>query len=119
MRKIGFIALLFLAGLWACEYETIVPKEVEIPEEVSYAEQVAPVFVEAGCASCHSGAIKPDLRADKSWAALVNDGMVDTANPAESKLIVKIEAGHATSGNLTAEQKALILKWIEDGALNN
>lgn len=119
MRKIGFIALLFMAGLWSCEYETIRPIVVEVPDGVEYATQVAPIFVDAGCASCHSGGIKPDMRADKSWDALVNDGMVDTENPAESILMVKINSGHATSGNLSAEDKAYILKWIAEGAKNN
>ena len=120
MRKMGFIALLFIAGLWACEYETIKPVVIDLPdEEVLFGAQIAPIFVEAACIGCHAGGIKPNLLADKSWDALVNDGMVDTANPAESKLVVKINAGHGTSGNISAEQKALILKWIEEGAKNN
>jgi len=89
------------------------------PDVVEFAAQVAPIFVEAGCTGCHAGATSPDLRLDKSWDALVNGGNVDTANPAESILLVKINAGHGTSGNLSAEQKALILKWIEDGAKND
>ena len=113
MRKIGFVALLLLS------YETIKPVVVEPPDEVSYAEDVAPIFVEAGCASCHGGGTSPNLTADKSWDALVNGGYVNTETPSESELIEKIESGHGTSGNLNAEQKALILKWIEDGAQNN
>ena len=120
MKKIGFIALLFMAGLWACEYETIVPIVPDLPdEEVKYAEQVAPIFVEAGCTGCHAGGISPNLLADKSWDSLVNGGIVDTENPADSKLMEKINSGHATSGNLSGEQKAYILKWIEEGAKNN
>lgn len=119
MKKLGFIALMLLAGLWACEYETIQPVYVEPPDFVEFAVDIAPIFVDAGCASCHAGSTDPDLRADKSWDALVNGGYVDTANPGDSELIEKIESGHGTSGNINAEQKAKILKWIEDGAKND
>jgi len=106
--------------LVSCEYETIVPKVVELPDEpVSFATQVAPMFVEAGCAGCHSGGIAPDLRADKSYASLTNGGFLNVASPSDSELVKKIESGHATSGNLSATQKALLLKWIEEGAKNN
>lgn len=119
MRKAGFIALLLLVGLWSCEYATIKPVVVEPPDEVSYAADVAPIFVEAGCTGCHGGGINPNLTADKSWDSLVNGGYVDTANPTESEVVERINSGHGTAGNINAEQKALILKWIEDGAQNN
>ena len=111
--------LLLVAALWSCEYETIVPKVVELPDEpVSFATQVAPMFVDAGCTGCHGSMGGLDLTLKKSYAGLTN-GRVDTANPAESKVILYINDGHATSGNLTAEQKAFLLKWIEEGAKDN
>jgi hypothetical protein len=120
MKKVGIFVLLLLAALWSCEYETIVPKEVDLPDEpVSYSEQIAPVFVEVSCTSCHSGGIAPDLREDKSYAALINGGMINTDNPEESTLIVTINEIHGTAGNLSALQKALILRWIEEGAKDN
>lgn len=120
MRKIGFLALVLLIGMWACEYETIVPVKVDPQEDpVSFSTQVAPIFVEVNCVSCHAGGISPDLRADKSYAALVGGGKVDTANPAGSKLMEKINSGHGTAGNMTAAQKALILQWITEGAQDN
>ena len=119
MKKFGFVILLLLAALWSCEYETIVPGEVVVPDgPVSYAEEIAPVF-DSQCASCHGGATSPDLRLDKSWNELTSKNLVDTSNPAESIILVKINSGHASSGNLSALQKALILKWIEQGALDN
>ena len=120
MKKIGFVILLLLAALWSCEYETIVPKGVQLPDgPVSFSEQIAPIFVEANCISCHSGSTSPDLRADKSYSSLTSGGILNLSDPGSSKLIEKIESGHGTSGNLTALQKALILKWIEEGAKNN
>ena len=119
MKKVGFIALLLLAGLWACEYESIVPIVVEVPDGVKYSEQVAPIFDEAGCTGCHAGGISPNFTPSESWDALVNGGYVDTETPENSKVMVKIDSGHGTAGNLSIEDKALILKWIEEGAKNN
>lgn len=119
MRKIGFIILVLMAGLWACEYETIVPIVVVVEDDISFSEKVAPIFDEVGCTSCHGGGISPNLKPADSWLALTNGGYINTEDPEDSELMEKIEAGHGTSGNLTAEQKALILKWITEGAKNN
>ncbi|MEA1878870.1 MAG: hypothetical protein U9N86_18650 [Bacteroidota bacterium] len=119
MKNIGFIILLLLVALWSCEYETIVPGEVSVPDgPVSYSEDIAPVF-DNQCSGCHGGATSPDLRLDKSWGELTSKNLVDTSNPAESEIVTIIESGHGTSGNLSALEKALLLRWIEQGALDN
>jgi hypothetical protein len=118
MRKMGFIALLLIAGLWACEYDTLDPKEIELPDVIYFATDLAPVF-EANCSTCHSGALSPSFKATDSYGALVNGGYVDTNNPEESKLIVKISIPHPSNDPLSLTEKAMILKWIEDGAKNN
>jgi hypothetical protein len=56
------------------------------------------------------------LAVDKAYNSLISRNLVDTANPANSKLMQYIEAGHNTAVNMTGEQKALILKWITEGA---
>ncbi len=119
MKKIGFVVLLLSAALWSCEYETIVPGEVIVPDgPISYSEDIAPVLADQ-CAGCHGGATSPDLRLDKSWSELSSKNLVNTSNPAESVIVVKIDSGHGTSGNLSALEKALLLKWIEQGAIDN
>ena len=119
MRKLGIFALLLLAGLWSCEYENIVPIVVEVPDNVKFSVDVAPIFAEVNCTGCHAGGISPNLTQAKAWDALVSGGFVDTDNPEGSSLLLKINEGHATSGDLSAEQKAYILKWITEGAKNN
>jgi hypothetical protein len=86
---------------------------------VSFKNDVAPIFVKAGCAGCHAGSNPPDFRTDQSYASLTSGGFVDNTVPAASKLVVKINSGHATSGNITANDKDALLKWIEQGAKNN
>ena len=106
-----------LLGLVSCEYQTIEPNPVIIPETpVDYATEIAPIFVSVNCISCHTGNGLFSLAADKSYGSIVANNLVDTANPANSKLMVKINGGHNTAVNMTAAQKALILKWIEQGA---
>jgi hypothetical protein len=119
MRKLGFFALLLLAGLWACEYENIIPIVVEVPDNVEFSVDVAPIFADVSCTGCHGGGISPNLTQGEAWDALVSGGFVDTDNPVGSKLILMINEGHRTSGDLSAEQKAYILKWITEGAKNN
>jgi len=111
---------LLLIGLVSCEYVTIEPNDVVLPDEpVSFATQVAPVFVNAGCTGCHSGGTAPDLRADKSYNSLTTGNYVNVSDPASSKIVMKINSGHGTSNTISATDKALLLKWIEEGANNN
>lgn len=120
MKKFGILAFVLLLGMSACEWETIEPAVIILPDEpVSYSAQIAPIFVEVNCISCHGGGISPNLNLDKSYNDLVNGGRVDTDNPEESKLMVKINASHGTAGNMSALQKTLILTWIEEGAKDN
>lgn len=122
MRKLGFIALLLLAGLWACEYEHLDLPKVDlslVEDNVSFSERVVPIFAEMRCTGCHGGGTSPNLKAGEAWDALVSGDFVDTDSPEESKLVVKIDEGHANSGDLSVEQKTYILKWITEGAKNN
>jgi hypothetical protein len=111
---------ILMIGLASCEYDTIVPEKVVLPDEpVSFVKDVEPVFTSAGCTGCHPGMLKPDLTAGKSYASITSMNLVVAGSPATSKLMQYITAGHQTAANYTASQKALITKWIEEGAKNN
>lgn len=116
MRKLSFVAVILLIGMGSCQWETIVPKEVEVPEEVSFSADIAPLFA-SKCASCHGGGISPDLRADKSYGELTSKGLVVAGDPDASELMIKINADHGVP--LSATEKAMVQKWIEDGAQDN
>jgi hypothetical protein len=120
IRKFGVLSLgLLLAGLVSCEYDTIVPKEVVIPDVVSFSTDVEPLFTSAGCTQCHPSMLKPDLAVGKAYASLTSTNLVVAGSAATSKLWSYISSGHQTAANMTAEQKAKIEKWINDGAKNN
>lgn len=118
MKKLflAFIAtgMLFFA---ACEYETIQPIVVEINTPVSFATDVYPLF--SSCATCHSGSKIFDASTlEKAYTSLKNNNLVSTS-PHSGDLMDMINAKHQGTASYTAEQKAKIQKWINDGAENN
>ncbi len=122
--KIKKLAILFmgvmLIGMVSCEYDTIIPEVVVLPDEpVSFVTDVEPVFTSAGCTGCHPGMLKPDLTAGKSYASITSMNLVVAGSPSTSKLMQYINTGHQTAASYTASQKALLSKWIEEGAKNN
>lgn len=117
MKKLRFLAVILLVGMWSCQWETIIPKEIDLPDEpVSYSEDLAPLFADK-CSSCHGGGTSPDLRADKSYGELTSKGLVVAGDPDASKLMEKINADHGAP--LSATEKAMVQKWIEEGAEDN
>jgi hypothetical protein len=118
--KMKQLATLFIGalmiGLVGCEYVTIEPKDVIIPDTpVDFVTEIEPIFTQANCVMCHTASNKLNLTAGKAYTSLMTLNMVDTLNPAQSKLLVQINSDH-NSSTVTAAQKALILKWITEGA---
>lgn len=120
MRKI--LACLLGLCMWtACEYETIVPEKVVLPDEdtpILFSTQIEPFFV-AKCNTCHA-AQSPILTQGKVFGSLNTGGYLNTADPAQSVVYTKTKGGHPGGSNsLSATELALLLRWIEEGAKNN
>lgn len=119
MKRKQLAALLsgiLMLGMFGCEYVTIEPKDVVIPvTPVDFATEIEPIFTTVGCTECHNGSIMFSLAAGKAYASLISRNLVDTVNPANSNILKKIAPGH-NNKTFTAEQSALILKWITEGA---
>jgi hypothetical protein len=95
---------------------------VETPSVVSFSSDIVP-FMESSCAlsGCHAaGSIPPDLSTANAYNSLVSGGYVeaDTAMAAQSIVYEKITTG-SMSKYATDQDRALLLKWIEQGAQNN
>jgi hypothetical protein len=115
------VSLLFIAFFASgCYYDQVAPVVVELPDEpLSYSLEIQPIF-DAKCASCHNGTGVPlDLSSDVSYDALFSGNYIDKAEPDNSSLYTKIDAGGSMEQYTTATEKAIILKWIEQGAENN
>lgn len=130
MRKFRyyFPLLLGMLILIACEKDYYAPKAVEvITGPVSFATNIIPILTE-DCAipTCHvAGAESPNLTSTSAYDELTGLGLVDVANPPNSR-VYKLITGASNPvmppvGNpqLTAEEIGYILAWIEQGAQNN
>ncbi len=113
------VAIIFSVALLfsACEYAYIEP--LEMPEEISFATDLAPIFTD-DCTSCHkpTGSWDPDFSEATLYETVID--YVDIDNPALSELYVIITDGSHNDGRPGVDKlKLYLLQWIEDGALDN
>jgi len=109
--------LIFIA-VSSCEYKNIEPIEVELPdEEVSFTQQIQPIFDDK-CVSCHSST-NPVLSAGDAYNNLIQGNYVNTEDPEASNIYQKMLDEHPAGNSMSATERALLLKWIEEGAQDN
>jgi len=108
--------------LFSCYYDEFPEiEDVVIPPDtvISFANDVAPIFVTYNCTQCHSPSTlgqNPNLTPGSEYNSLV-PAYVTPGNPNSSKLYTQLAVnGHRS---VDATSIALIKKWIEDGAENN
>ena len=113
-------SLALVMALSGCVYQDISVPEVLVPDSVSYSVDVLPIFTQnCSVSGCHSsGNIPPDLSVDAAYVSLIFFGYVNVDNPEESPIYNKITTG-SMKPYATDQEKAIILKWIELGALDN
>lgn len=120
---------------------TVQNGDIVIPTNVSFSQQITPIFTDRGCVLCHSGSgigkdqggVHFNGESQKMYRELVeeisdNHGTprVDLANPANS-LVLTLPSKedppdvHPNSTFLSSSDPdyLLILGWIQEGALNN
>lgn len=128
MKKLLLIVVvLFLAlGYTSCKYDFIVPEEVIDPEdpnaeEVSFSEDIIPIFTGSNCTSCHdTGGQMPDLTPENAYSAINTTRYINTSTPEESVIYTRPHPdGSGSHPKYTEAQAALILTWIKQGAANN
>jgi hypothetical protein len=107
-----------------CKYDQVVPEIIEPPAEVTFSGDLLPIFND-GCnvSGCHSpGAVAPDLSPNNAYDALINGGYINLDFPEESELYRWVNGEGSTTMPISGtdpEIVAIVLKWIQDGALNN
>jgi hypothetical protein len=123
MKKIFFFLVLTVAigaGVSSCTYYENDPVPVEVPDSVSFSVNVLPIF-DARCdnTGCHAtGGIAPDLTTANAYNNLIVFGYVDTDLPEQSQLYLKMSTG--SMAKFTSPGDAdIVLKWIQQGALDN
>jgi hypothetical protein len=119
-----FLAITLLSMLFTgCKYDFILPVEVPPVESgVKFSTQVAPIFnTNDKCTFCHKpGGQSPDLTTANAYNQIVPN-YVNLDNDPQSKIysIPAPTTSTHTHKKYTAEEAAIVLKWIEEGALNN
>jgi hypothetical protein len=117
---IALTAIAFMTFLTGCEYEFVEPEYIPPPtDSISFATDIMPIFNNScNMSGCHAtGAKEPDLSPANAYASLQN-GYINTANPANSGIYTEITAGTMTDF-ATPTEASLVLGWIQQGALNN
>ena len=113
-RQIFILTGIIVLSLSACEKYIILKPEIE--EGVSFSLQIQPIFDDK-CLKCHSRNLKPILKSEESYDALIDGDYVDTNDPEASIIYQELRESH--DSRATEEEKLFILQWITEGALNN
>jgi hypothetical protein len=117
--KYSLSGLLMIITLISCEYEKRDPFDPgSIPEEISYIEHVQPIFGKK-CTGCHPGVSPPDLSPDNSYFDLTSGNYLDLENPENSYIYKKISGSGSMEIYADDYDRAVILRWIEQGAQDN
>ena len=122
MKKLKIFSISCVLGIFmllSCEYEKREPFDPDsIPEDISYSEHVQPIF-DNKCAECHPGLAPPDLTPANSYFDLTNGNYLDLDNPENSYFYEKITGNGSMAIYANDEDRAIILRWIEQGAQEN
>lgn len=129
MRKL-LIFLTVIIGLVlfleSCQYKSTIEPIIPPPdptEPIYFATQVVPIWnTNDKCTKCHNtGGTAPDLTAANAYAAII-DSYVDVDNPASSIIYAFPHPDtdtHSWGTSYTLGEAAILLQWIEQGAVNN
>lgn len=122
MKILKSILFVVIAGtlLTACEYEWIQPEKKPIPESVSFANDIMPIF-NNGCNTnvCHgAGSTAPDLSEGNAYSSLIDGAYIDTNTPEASILYTAMNSGSMVPYTSPGDDD-IVLAWIQQGAKNN
>ncbi len=117
LTRIVFCILGFSVFLSSCEWSTIEPIEVEVPEVVSFSSDIQPIFNDK-CTVCHPNTAGLDLSEGNSYAS-INSGRINATTPSESLIYTKPDPNGTHSEKYSLTESAIVLSWIEEGALDN
>jgi hypothetical protein len=140
IAKSGILCALLLVTLYACVHELPVPKgstgtgsgggggttpaPVTCSADTVYFQNTILPLLNSSCAmsGCHDAITHKEGINLTSYSSIMSTGGVKPGKPGQSKLYSVIADNSMPpkgSTPLTADQKALISKWISQGALNN
>ncbi len=123
-KKTIRIALSVITTLFwsSCYYDQVLPVSNIITDDVSFSADIIPIF-NASCIGCHNtGGQAPDLTPENAYSQLYTHNLIDTNDSPASELYQWMAGNRAvpmpTSGT-NPDYNALVLAWIQQGALDN
>ncbi len=100
-------------------------KKDQVPEEVSYSNDVYPIL-NSKCSSCHgqggpASSTRFKLTGDANQDYEVIKSLIDTQNPEESQLLQKGggKIAHGGGAALSSDEYNTVKAWIQKGAQKN
>jgi hypothetical protein len=128
MRKqfLFLVAIVLVLALNSCESSyihfddegTFIKDTISNPVDTIYfGEEILPLL-QNNCGSCHFAGTEPDLESPDLYTNLINGNYLNLTNPENSTFFTLPDPGHADD-YLNPEEHVLIVKWIEQGALEN
>ena len=115
--SIGVLLMLLLSGCYFDEGEEII-----LPDVVSYAADIQPIF-STHCTSCHPVLVTPpDLTEGNSYDAITNGVYIVPNDPEASVLYQRLQGNPSVmppSGRLPSTDLEMVKSWIEQGAQDN
>lgn len=121
------VMLVFSATVFvSCEKYEWVKTEIKpnLTDTVHFQSDIVPIFT-SNCSSsnCHGGSFSPDLRPNKAFISLTNEGLITPDSPETPETCGLYQAiisdAHSTRTSTTDAEKQKVLSWIAQGALNN
>lgn len=98
--------------------ENAIPIRFEFPEKISFEKQIKPVITQR-CLYCHATerGFLPFLDSHeklKNWTAMSRETIMTDRMPPYS--VDRLYGSYANDNSLTFKEKALLIKWIDQGA---
>jgi hypothetical protein len=110
--KYLIISVFFIGALLiSCEYTPFESEEIEISGPVDFDTDIAPIFSDAGCVSCHNGGEAPDLSAENAYQSLTSNAKYTDLND-PNNIYEKAKPGNDHKANYSAEQAAYVKAWV-------
>lgn len=119
----ALVSVIVMLGI-ACKYDEVLPVEPDPGIQISFADDLIPIF-DGSCnrSGCHNGSgPSPDLRSPMAYESLWSGGYIDTLIPEESELYLWMTGARGIPMPLegvNATYASQVLLWVEQGALNN
>jgi len=102
-------------SLNSCLYKTPISEPVE--GDISFIEDVEPIFEAQGCVACHPSDAGLDLMVGKAYESIFANSLVDIENPEGSIIYTHPKDSHPKT--YTPAEANIVLAWIEQGAKDN